>query len=47
MNEGKEGSENCCIDKPEDMEEGSCPTRCCKDASNSNTQCFGTSIKKI
>ncbi|CAO2194866.1 unnamed protein product [Urochloa humidicola] len=34
INEGKEGSENCCVDKPEDMEVGSCPTRCCKDASH-------------
>ncbi|CAL4961114.1 unnamed protein product [Urochloa decumbens] len=36
MNEGKEGSANCCMDKPEDMEVGSCPTRCCKDASHSS-----------
>ncbi|CAO2178051.1 unnamed protein product [Urochloa humidicola] len=36
MNEGKEGSENCCVDKPDDMEVGSCPTRCCKDASHSS-----------
>ncbi|CAO2166583.1 unnamed protein product [Urochloa humidicola] len=36
MNEGKEGSENCCVDKQEDMEVGSCPTRCCKDASHSS-----------
>ncbi|PAN28218.1 hypothetical protein PAHAL_5G138600 [Panicum hallii] len=34
MNEGKERSEDCCVDKPEDMEVGSCPTRCCKDASH-------------
>jgi len=34
MNEGKEGSQDCCVDKPEDMEVGSCPTRCCKDASH-------------
>ncbi|KAF8663873.1 hypothetical protein HU200_055208 [Digitaria exilis] len=39
MNEGKEGSGNCCVNQPEDMEVGSYPTRCCKDASHSNTQC--------
>ncbi|KAF8766168.1 hypothetical protein HU200_007668 [Digitaria exilis] len=39
MNEGKEGSGNCCVSQPEDMEVGSYPTRCCKDASHSNTQC--------
>ncbi|XP_020406041.1 uncharacterized protein [Zea mays] len=36
MNEGKEESENCCVDKLEDMEVGNCPTRCCKDASHSS-----------
>ncbi|RCV27600.1 hypothetical protein SETIT_5G337100v2 [Setaria italica] len=36
MNEGKEGSENCCMDKPEDMKVGSCPTRRCEDASHSS-----------
>ena len=40
VNEGKQGSEDCCVDKPEDMEVGSCPTRCCKDASHGNTECF-------
>ncbi|KAJ1285642.1 hypothetical protein BS78_03G293700 [Paspalum vaginatum] len=34
MNEGKEGSENCCVDKPEDVEVGGFPTRYCKDASH-------------
>jgi len=34
VNEGKQGSEDCCVDKPEDMELSSCPTRCCKDASH-------------
>lgn len=46
MNEGKEVSDNCCVDKLEKEEElGSCPTRCCKDASHSNTSCLGESIK--
>lgn len=36
MSEGKEESENCCVDKLEDMEVGNCPTRCCKDASHSS-----------
>lgn len=36
MNEGKEESENCCVDRLEDMEAGNCPTRCCKDASHSS-----------
>lgn len=37
MNEGKEVSDNCCVDKLEKEEElGSCPTRCCKDASHSS-----------
>lgn len=46
MNEGKEGSGNCCVSQPEDMEVGSYPTRCCKDASHSNTQCYGESIMR-
>lgn len=35
MNEGKEGFENCCVDKPEDVEASNCPSKCCKDASHS------------
>ncbi|KAL5221049.1 hypothetical protein ABZP36_025762 [Zizania latifolia] len=36
MNEGKELSDNYCVDKLDKEEElGSCPTRCCKDTSHS------------
>ncbi|WVZ68639.1 hypothetical protein U9M48_017558 [Paspalum notatum var. saurae] len=34
MNEGKEGLENCCVDKPEDLELGGFLARYCKDASH-------------
>ncbi|KAL6614406.1 hypothetical protein ACP70R_036676 [Stipagrostis hirtigluma subsp. patula] len=36
VNEGREGSENCCVDKLEEVEVGSCPTGCCKDTSRSS-----------
>ncbi|XP_006644789.1 uncharacterized protein LOC102716826 [Oryza brachyantha] len=35
MNEGKESSDNFCVDKLEEDEVGSCPSRCCKDTSQS------------
>ncbi|KAL6845466.1 hypothetical protein ACP4OV_024961 [Aristida adscensionis] len=37
MNEGEEGFGNCCVDKPEEMEVGSCPTRCWKDTCHGST----------
>ncbi|GJM92966.1 hypothetical protein PR202_ga09475 [Eleusine coracana subsp. coracana] len=36
MDEGKEGSENYCVDEVDEVEANGCSTRCCKDISHSS-----------